>query len=117
MKEQAKASVAERAQMAFTVHLDFLAGSEDEAVGRAGQYAEALLALCPEMDSYRARLSAQADWSASTLVFCNAPGPDPMDVCVDEAGHAGGHHGPGASRSWTDGEIVSAPDSPEQLST
>ena len=108
-------AAAGREPLIFTVHIDFLADDEDEAMFRAMAYAEGLNALRPEVSSYGARLSGQADWSAAVPVFCNTPGPNPADCCVDRFGHEGRHHGPGVSQVWTDDEIPSAPDSPADL--
>jgi hypothetical protein len=99
----------------FTLHLNFAARDEDQAALRAVQYAEALNLLRPEVDSYRARVSAQADWPASVPLFCNSPGPSAADCCVYRFGHEGRHHGPGPSRVWTDDEVPTAPDDPGDL--
>jgi hypothetical protein len=94
----------------FTVHVDFLAKDEAQAAFRAVQYVEALNTLRPEVDSFRARVSAEGDWSASVPLFCNAPGPDPMDICLERLGHDGYHNGPGTTGNWTDRDVPAAPD-------
>jgi hypothetical protein len=99
----------------FTLHVDFQATDEDDAGCRAEVYVQALNLLRPEVDSYRARISAQADWSASVPVFCNAPGPDAMDVCLDRFGHEGRHHGTGPTGWWSEEQIPRAPDTPGDL--
>jgi hypothetical protein len=92
----------------FTLHVDFVAGNEDQALLQAEQYLQALGILRTDIDSFQARVSARQDWSTSIGVFCNAPGPDARDCCVSRFGHDGWHHGVGPTDAWADDE-TSAP--------
>jgi hypothetical protein len=94
----------------FTLHVDFLAKDEEQAAFRATLYVEALNTLRTEVDSFRAQVSAESNWSASVPLYCNAPGPDPMDICLESFGHAGRHRGPGATGKWKDDDVPAAPD-------
>ena len=99
----------------FTVHLDFVAASEPEALVQAVTYAEGMNTLRPEVDCFTARMSADGNWSRSAAVYCGAAGPDEGDVCLDSAGHAGWHHGPGVTDHWDDDEVPAVPDTIEDL--
>jgi len=88
----------------FTLHVDFAARDEDQALVRAEQYVQALNILGSDVDRRRARVSAAGDWSASVGVLCNATGPLPTDVCLNRFGHDGCHRGTGPTGSWTDDE-------------
>lgn len=99
----------------YTLHMDFDAANDEHARLLAEMYARGLNYLRLEVDCYTARVSPGDDWAASWQVFCLAPGPDPADVCTDIAEHAGRHNGPGETRSWTDAEVPTAPDTTEGL--
>lgn len=48
---------------------------------------------------FSAHMSAGNDWSASVPLYCNAPGPDSMDICLERFGHDGRHRGPGSTEA------------------
>lgn len=94
----------------YTMHLDFLAPDDKHSVYLTEMYARGLNYLRLEVECYSARVSPAGSWAESVEVFCMAPGPDVSDVCTDVAGHNGNHNGPGPTRSWTDGDMPTAPD-------
>lgn len=101
----------------FTLHVAFLAKDEEQAGFRAALYVQALNTLRAEVECFGASVSADSDWSAAVPVYCNAPGPDPMDVCLERFGHEDRHRGPGGSGTWTDDEVPAAPDNPGSVSS
>jgi hypothetical protein len=62
------------------------------------------------VDCYRAQVSPQGNWSMAVPLYCNAPGPYAMDVCLVPCGHGGDHAGPGPTGRWSDNDIPTAPD-------
>jgi hypothetical protein len=56
----------------YTLHLDFAA----DTATAARELAEGLGILCPEVQTYSARLSTGGRWSDVEPVFCMADGPD-----------------------------------------
>lgn len=99
----------------YTLHMDFIAPNDQHSVMLAEMYARGLNYLRLEIECYGARVSPAGDWAASVEVFCMAPGPDPMDVCTDVAGHHGNHNGPGPTRSWRESDMPVPPDTIEDL--
>lgn len=96
----------------YTLHMQFLAADGRQAVSRARRYVESLNLVRPEVEAYTARVSA-GEHLLGTAVFCGSPGPDVTDVCVDVAGHPGRHHGPGATRTWSQEQVPIPPDTAE----
>lgn len=74
----------------YTAHIDFVAEDAEDAQDLVASYAEGLSALCPEVETRRARMSPAGDWSATVHVFCGAPSGVPDEACMDRAGHEGG---------------------------
>lgn len=98
----------------FTVHLNFLAEDEEQAIDFGEAYAEALTFLRGEVDGYTTEISSYTDWTEATHVFCGAPGPDRNESCIRRV-HAPGEKHRSPVFTWTDDEIPTAPDTPAGL--
>ncbi|MEO3746938.1 hypothetical protein [Plantactinospora sp. B5E13] len=74
----------------YTLHLTFPASSLRVARGKAAAYAEALVALRPELSVSPALLSRADQWNHLEPVSCGRPGPVGV-TCVRATGHSGCH--------------------------